>query len=142
MCSRVAHQLAFGEGPFSSFGPAAGLGMAGSSNDAAPPQTSQAKQRAGPPWVQEVKKRMPRHQDEDAAEEWPLDKTTPPAERWYQAEQFMLKQRNEGATMPMEEAYDMIRRDLSCCRAAWYPQKWTTMVEGRPVQVHLLFVPL
>ena len=116
--------------------------MAGSSSDALPPQSSQAKQRAGPPWVQSVKKRMPRHQDEDEAEEWAIAKSTPPAERWYQAEQFMLQQRNEGGMMSMEEAYDMIRRDLATTRAAWYPQKWTTMVEGRPVQVQPRFVPL
>ena len=65
--------------------------MAGSSGDARPPPASQAKQRAGPPWVQTLKKRMPRHQDEDSAEERSIAKTTPSGERWFQAEQFMLK---------------------------------------------------
>ena len=47
--------------------------------------------------------------------------------------------------MKMSEAFDKIRRDLSTSRAAWYPQKWTSMVEGRPVQVQpcvLLYNPL
>ena len=47
----------------------------------------------------------------------------------------MLKQREEGQMMKMSEAFDKIRRVLSSSRVAWYPQKWTTMVEGRPVQV-------
>ena len=113
-----------------------GAGMATSSGGAGrPPASSAASSSAGPPWVQEVKKRMPRHQDEEDAEEWFLPKTIPSAERWYHAEQFMLKQRNEGGMMKMDEAFDMVRRDLATTRAAWYPQKWTTMVEGRPVQV-------
>ena len=41
----------------------------------------------------------------------------------------------------MEEAFDMIRRDLSTTRVAWYSQKWTTMVEGRPVQGQLCILP-
>ena len=88
-----------------------------------------------------MKKRMPRHQEEDSAEEWAIAKTTPSGERWFQAEQFMLRQRKEGGMVKMEEAFDMIRRDLATTRAAWYPQKWTTMVEGRPVQVQTCILP-
>ena len=141
MCSPVAHQRASWEGALFCDRPEAGPGMAGSSGDAALTPASHTRQRAGPPWVQQLKKRMPRHQDEEAEEEWFMAKTVPSGERWFQAEQFMLKQRNEGGMMKMSEAFDMIRRDLSTTRAAWYPQKWTTMVEGRPVQVQLCILP-
>ena len=43
--------------------------------------------------------------------------------------------------LKMSEAFDKIRRDLSTSRVAWYPQKWTTMVEGRPVQVQPCILP-
>ena len=43
--------------------------------------------------------------------------------------------------MKMSEAFDKIRRELSTSRAAWYPQKWTTMVEGRPVQMQPCILP-
>ena len=84
---------------------------------------------------------MPRHQDEEQREERFLSKDSS-AERWLQAQQFMLKERQEGGMMKMAEAVDMTNRhDLSTTRAAWYPQKWTTMVEGRPVQVQLCILP-
>ena len=120
--------------------------MAGSSSDVVlTPASHMRQQRAGPPWVRELKKRMPRHRDAEAEEDWFLAKEIPSGERWFQAEQTMLKQRDEGGMMKMSEAFDKIRRDLSTSRAAWYPQKWTTMVEGRPVQVQpciLLYNPL
>ena len=84
---------------------------------------------------------MPRHREAEAEEDWFLAKEIPSGDRWLQAEQTMLKQRDEGRMMKMSEAFDKIRRDLSTSRAAWYPQKWTTMVEGRPVQVHACIVP-
>ena len=115
--------------------------MAGSSADAVMPPSSHLRQRAGPTWVQELKKRMPRHQARDVEEEWVLAKNIPSGERWFHAEQFMLKKRSEGAMMKMSEAYDILRRDLSSTRVAWYPQKWTTMVEGRPVQVVPCILP-
>ena len=115
--------------------------MAGSSTDVRLPSPWRREQRAGPPWVQQLKKRMPRHRDADPEEDRFLAKEIPSGERWFQAEQTMLKQRNEGSLMKMSEAYDKIRRDLSVSRAAWYPQKWTSVVEGRPVQVHACIVP-
>ena len=84
---------------------------------------------------------MPRHQARDVEEEWVLAKNIPSGERWFHAEQFMLKQRSQGAIMKVSEAYDILRRDLSSTRVAWYPQKWTTMVEGRPVQVVSCILP-
>ena len=115
--------------------------MAGSSSDVLLTPASHVRQRAGAPWVQHLKKRMPRHQEEQAEEEWFLSKTVPSAERWAQAERTMLQRRDEGSMMSMEDAFDKIRRDLSTSRVAWYPQKWTTMVEGRPAQVQLCSLP-
>ena len=115
--------------------------MPGSSTDVGLLPPWRREQRAGPPWVQHLKKRMPRHRDADPEEDWFLAKEIPSGERWFQAEQTMLKQRNEGGLMKMTEAFDKIRRDLSTSRAAWYPQKWTSMVEGRPVQVQPCILP-
>ena len=65
------------------------------------------------------------------------------ARRWYAAEQTMLEKRSAGHTMKMFEAFDKIRRDLGTAMAAWMPQKWTTMVQGRPVQVdYVLAYPI
>ena len=115
--------------------------MAGSSGDAAKLVAAlHFRQRAGAPWLQEVKKRMPRHQEEEA-EKWILSREIPSAERWFHAQQWMEKQRRKGRMMRMAEAFDMIRRDLSTTRVAWYSQKWTTMVEGRPVQGQLCILP-
>ena len=141
MCSPVAHQRALWEGAFFGRVSLAQLGMAGSSGDAVQlVPASHLRQRAGAPWLQEVKNRMPRHQKEEA-EKWILSREIPSAERWFHAQQWMEKQRRKGRMMRMAEAFDMIRRDLSTTRVAWYPQKWTTMVEGRPVQVQLCILP-
>ena len=64
--------------------------MAGSSSDAVLTPASRTRQRAGPPWVQQVKKRMPRHQDEEAEEDWFLAKEIPSGERCFQAEQTTI----------------------------------------------------
>ena len=144
MCLCVAHQLCVC-GRARSRAPAvreAGRGMAASSSSSVvlTPATSHERQRPGPAWVQHIKKRMPRHQEE-AEQNWFLAKEIPSGERWFQAEQTMIKQCDEGQMLKMSEAFDKIRRDLSTSRVAWYPQKWTTMVEGRPVQVQPCILP-
>ena len=53
----------------------------------------------------------------------------------------MLQQLAEGHIVTVREAFDKIRRDLATSRPAWYPQKYTTMVEGRPVQVQPSILP-
>ena len=141
MCSLVAHQRSLWEGgPFCDRSEA-GPGMAGSSGDAVSQPSSHTRQNAGPLWLQQLKKRMPRHRDEEAEEAWFLSKEIPSGERWFHAQQYMFKQLQEGKLMKMKEAFDIIRRDLSTTRVAWYPQKWTTMVEGRPTQVQLCILP-
>ena len=87
-----------------------------------------------PEWFGRVKKGMPRHQ-EPPDPDWFVGKDVEPWKRWFAAEQTVLKHRSESHTMKMSEAFDKIRRDLGTARAAWMPQKWTTMVQGRPVQV-------
>ena len=88
---------------------------------------------ANPPWVLNVKKRLPRHQDPQE-EPWFLDSTLKSALRWAAAEQDMMKTRALGHVMLMQQVFDEIRRDIGVARACWQPQKWTTMVQGRPVQ--------
>ena len=99
-----------------------------------------SRQFRGPEWVQQIKKRMPRHREEEN-DDWFIAKEIPSAGRWMAAEQTMLTQRAEGQMLKMSDAFDKIRRDLGTSRAAWYPQKWTTMVEGRPVQVQPCILP-
>ena len=141
MCSPVAHQRALWEGAFFGRVSLAQLGMAGSSGDAVSQLSSHSRQNAGPAWVQQTKRRMPRHRDEAAEEEWFLSQEIPSGERWFHAQQIMLNQIQDGKLMKMKEAFDILRRDLSTTRVAWYPQKWTTMVEGRPTQVQLCILP-
>ena len=88
---------------------------------------------ANPEWVLDTKKRMPRHQEPEDPD-WFLSQVHKPASRWLAAEQDMLMDRNEGHVMKMSEAFDQIRRDIGLARVCWVPQKWTTMVQGRPVQ--------
>ena len=80
--------------------------MAGSSTDVRLLPASHVRQRAGPPWVQQLKKRMPRHRDADPEDDWFLAKEIPSGQRWFHAEQTMLKQRGEGGLMKMSEAFD------------------------------------
>ena len=88
---------------------------------------------ANPPWVLETKMRMPRHQDPEDPD-WFLSSHHKPWSRWLAAERDMMKDREQGNVMKMEEAFDKIRRDIGLARVAWQPQKWTTVVLGRPVQ--------
>ena len=91
-------------------------------------------QAAGPEWVRNLKKRLPRHQvPEDP--DWFSSQMVEPERRWCEADQTMLKHRSEGMLMKMENAFEKIRKDTGTARVAWMPQKWTTMVQGRPVQV-------
>ena len=141
MCSPVAHQRTLWVGGLFCDRSEAGPGMAGSSGDAVSQGFRGWGQNAGPTWVQQTKRRMPRHRDEAAEEEWLLSKEIPSGERWFHAQQIMLNQIHDGKLMKMKEAFDILRRDLSTTRVAWYPQKWTTMVEGRPTQVQLCILP-
>ena len=115
--------------------------MAASSSSAVlKPASKETGQWRGPAWVQQLKKRMPRH-NEQVEEDWFLAKEVPSGQRWFEAEQTMLRDVNAGHFLKMSEAFDKIRRDLSASRVAWYPQKWTTMVEGRPAQVQPCVLP-
>ena len=84
---------------------------------------------------------MPRHQTE-AEDDWFLAKEIPSGARWFQAEQALLLSGEQRQLLKMNEVFDKIRRDLGNAWVAWYPQKWTTMVEGRPVQVPRCILPL
>ena len=108
--------------------------MATSSGDPALVPASHVRQRAGPEWVRQLKQRMPRHGGKEM-KDWFLAKEIPSGERWYAAEQTMLKEGAAAQMLTMLEAFDKVRLDLGTSRAAWYPQRYTIMVEGRPVQV-------
>jgi hypothetical protein len=88
---------------------------------------------ANPAWVLETKLRMPRHADEEDPEYF-IASNFKPWQRWLAAEQDMMRDRDVGNYMNMADAFEKIRGDLGLARVAWQPQKWTTMVLGRPVQ--------
>ena len=86
-----------------------------------------------PEWVLKLKHRQPRHQAEEDRF-WFLDKNQKAGMRWAAAEHYMDEVRSLGHRMKMAEVVDQIRQDLSLARVCWMPHKWTTMVQGRPVQ--------
>ena len=86
-----------------------------------------------PEWVLKLKHRQPRHQAEEERF-WFLDKEHKAGLRWAAAEHYMESERSAGHRMKMAEVVDQIRQDLSLARVCWMPHKWTTMIQGRPVQ--------
>ena len=95
LCSPVAHQPLYPEKARCAGGRSRTPAVAGSSSDVVLTSATQRRQPPGPPWVEELKKRMPRHRQGDAEEDWLLAKSVPSGERWFQAEQTMLKRRDE-----------------------------------------------
>ena len=105
------------------------------------PATAMAERRiddpdANPEWVLNVKKRQPRHQSGEEVGFWFIDKNMKAGLRWAAAEHYMESVRSLGHRMRMQEVFEEIRKDLGLARACWNPHKWTTMVQGRPVQAH------
>ena len=89
---------------------------------------------ANPKWDLNDKKRQRRYQSEDEAGLWFLDKDVKAGLRWEAAQDYMQSARSLGHRMRMPEVFDEIRKDLGLARVCWMPHKWTTMVQGRPVQ--------
>ena len=103
------------------------------------PATAMADRRmddpdANPKWVLNVKKRQPRHQSEDEAGLWFLDPDVKACLRWKAAQDYMQSACSLAHRMRMPEVFDEIRKDLDLARVCCLPHKWTTMVQGRPVQ--------
>ena len=81
-----------------------------------------------------VKKRQPRHQSEDEAGLWFVDPDVKACLRWKAAQDYMQSACSWAHRMRMPEVFDEIREDLALDRVCCQPHKWTTMVQGRPVQ--------
>ena len=87
-------------------------------------------------WVTHVKLRMPRHIRKDASEDTPLVQCAswPTPDRWYEAHKEEIKRWKENAPHTVEEIYEILRKDLATVPPVFSPARYTTIVEGRPVQ--------
>ena len=91
-------------------------------------------------WVSQVKVRMPRQCTEldvigtelSQIQSWPVSR------RWYEAHQEEIKRWKEKKPHYMTDVLQIVRRDLACVPPMFSPARWTTMVEGRPVQAQRL----
>ena len=89
---------------------------------------------ANPKWDLNDKKRQRRYQSEDEAGLWFLDPDVKACLRWKAAQDYMQSACSWAHRMRMPEVFDEIRADLALDRVCCQPHKWTTMVQGRPVQ--------
>ena len=87
-------------------------------------------------WVSHVKLRMPRHIRQDALEDTPLVQCAswPLPDRWYEAHKEEIKRWKENAPHTMHEMMEILRKDLATVPPLFSPARYTTIVEGRPVQ--------
>ena len=87
-------------------------------------------------WVSGVKLRMPRHIRNDDPDDTPLVQCAswPLPSRWYEAHQEEIRRWRESQPHSMEEVMNIVRRELTVVPPLFAPGRYTTIVEGRPVQ--------
>ena len=87
-------------------------------------------------WVSQVKLRMPRHIRNDDPDDTPLVQCAswPLPSRWYEAHQEEIRRWKEKAPHSMQETMEILRKDLTVVPPLFSPARYTTIVEGRPVQ--------
>ena len=87
-------------------------------------------------WVSKVKLRMPRHIRDDSMKDTPLVtcQSWPLPSRWYDAHEEEIKRWRETAPHTMKETMEILRKDLTVVPPLFSPSRYTTIVEGRPVQ--------
>ena len=61
----------------------------------------------------------------------------PQPDRWYEAQKEEIKRWKENAPHTMEETMEIVRKDLTVVPPLFAPARFTTIVEGRPVQAQL-----
>ena len=90
-------------------------------------------------WVSKVKLRMPRHIRNDAVEDTPLVqcRSWPQPSKWFEAHKEEFKRWKEDAPHSIEETLEIVRKDLALVTPFYHPARYTTIVEGRPVQAQL-----
>ena len=87
-------------------------------------------------WVSGVKLRMPRHIRNDSPADTPLVQCAswPLPSRWYEAHQEEIRRWRENKPHTIEEVMEIVRRELTVVHPLCFPARYTTIVEGRPVQ--------
>ena len=90
-------------------------------------------------WLTKLKLRMPRHIRSDNVEDTPLVEcqSWPEPQRWYEAHEEEIQRWKENAPHTMEETMEIVRKDLTVVPPLFAPARFTTIVEGRPVQAQL-----
>ena len=89
-------------------------------------------------WVSKVKLRMPRHIRKDKKEDTPLVQcqSWPIPQRWYEAHKEEIERWANNAPHTMKETLDLVRKALAVVPPLFSPARYTTIVEGRPVQAY------
>ena len=87
-------------------------------------------------WVSGVKLRMPRHIRNDSPADTPLVQCAswPLPSRWYEAHKEEIRRWKANRPHTIQEVVEMVRRDLTVVHPLFQPARYTTIVEGRPVQ--------
>ena len=90
-------------------------------------------------WLSKLKLRLPRHIRNDSLQDTPLVQcqSWPLPTRWYEAHKEEIKRWAENTPHTMQETLEIVRRDLTTVPPLWSPARYTTIVQGRPVQVEL-----
>ena len=90
-------------------------------------------------WVSKLKRRMPTHIRNDSAADTPLVEcqSWPMPQRWYEAHKEEIQRWKENAPHTMRETMEKVRKNLTVVPPNFNPARFTTIVEGRPVQAQL-----
>ena len=82
---------------------------------------------------------MPRHIREDDVEQTPLVqcRSWPHPERWIEAHKEEIKRWQQEEPHSIKDTLDIVRKDLALITPFYHPARYTTIVEGRPVQAQL-----
>ena len=86
--------------------------------------------------VSKLKQRVPRHIRNDSEVDTPLvqRRSWPTPQRWYEAHKEEIKRWKENAPRSVQETMEIVRKDLATVPPLFSPARFTTIVEGRPVQ--------
>ena len=89
-------------------------------------------------WLSKLKLRMPRHIRNDSAEDTPLVQCQfSHPDKWYEAHKEEIKRWKENMPHTMQETMEIVRKELATVPPLFAPARFTTIVEGRPVQAQL-----
>ena len=90
-------------------------------------------------WVSKLKLRMPRHIRNDSADDTPLVEcqSWPQPDRWYEAHKEEIERWKNNAPHSMKDTMEIVRKELATVGPLFAPARYTTIVEGRPVQAQL-----